>query len=327
MIETVVGAGVSGLKCRVPRNTSEVRKMDYTEELPELDRVRRSAGRVMLANTQAHADTIAALRDFDKWYQKDDDRVLLGVVDKKKALNIAAAMESGSRDPDQSFYIGYVAVVCQKHEIGNPHLKHYKQVGRVVVEKNLGLVGSVVKKYRGIEYGSFDEEDVKQAGVFGLMRAVDLFNPNDGYKFPTYAMWWIRRHVLGFIAQYKEQIRVPGTALKAGAVQPKCCDIMSLSNFDDDHIEEVVASKGLTPDTISEHKEQREIMDAVMCLLTPRERCVIERRFGLFGNPVMRLCDIGDQIGLSRERIRQIEIQALDKLKQLMEKNGGWRQG
>lgn len=316
--ETVAAHRNSVLLCGVldaTRDNPEGRRMNYTEDLPTLDSVRRDAGRVMLSNPAARRETIAALRDFDQWCNKDDDRVLLGQVDKKYSANVAKAMESGSYDPDQSFYIGYIAVKCQKHEISNPHLLTYKRVREAVVEKNLGLIWSATKRYRGIEYGSFDEDDLRQAGVFGLVRAIDLFNPNHGARFSTYAHWWIRRHIALYITKNREQVR-----------EHTCSDLFVTIGGDQVERDELV-SKEKPPDLSSEHKEQREIMDAVMCFLTPKERCVIERRFGLFGNPVLRLRDVADQIGLCRERVRQIEIVALDKLKKLMEKNGGWRQG
>jgi RNA polymerase primary sigma factor len=229
----------------------------------------------------------------------------------------------------------------------------YQQARRELAEGNLRLVVSIAKRYRGrgLSFG-----DLIQEGNRGLMRAVDKYEHRLGFKFGTYATWWIRQGITRALADHSRTVRVPCHQVSMLAAIERVRGELSVRNGREPSVEEIADTLGLTPedtrslrlvarhplslheplgddgersledflgDNASSTPSQtvdrlllRERIIEVLRSLTPREREVIEMRFGLKDGQPKTLDEVARTYGITRERIRQIEARGLLKLRQ-----------
>jgi RNA polymerase primary sigma factor len=229
----------------------------------------------------------------------------------------------------------------------------YQRARRELAEGNLRLVVAIAKRYRG---RGLTFADLIQEGNRGLMRAVDKYEHRMGFKFGTYATWWIRQGITRALADNARTVRVPCHQIGTLAAMERIRGELTLEHGREPTVEEIAASLGVTPeetrslravsrhpvslheplggegeralsdfldDPGADHPGQtvdqhllRERISEVLRSLTPREREVIELRFGLKDGHPRTLDEVARTYGITRERIRQIEARGLIKLRQ-----------
>ena len=289
----------------------------------------------------------------------DDDNDEAGaseITEHTKAEDLTLSKDIKINDPVRMYLkeIGRIPLLNsdEEFEYAERAVEGDEEAKRILAESNLRLVVSIAKRYvgRGMLF-----LDLIQEGNIGLMKAVEKFDPTKGYKFSTYATWWIRQAITRAIADQARTIRVPvhmvetinklariqrqltqelnreptddEIAEKLGMPVEKVREVYKISQDpvaletpigeeDDSHLGDFIKDdRTIGPEEYTTEEMLKEELASVLLTLTDREEKVLRLRFGLDDGQCRTLEEVGQIFGVTRERIRQIEAKALRKLR------------
>jgi len=313
------------------------------------------------------------LEDEEESLELEEDAKESLVLEEEPAIELKPLVEEkpekaekkGANDPTEMYLseIGFSPLLTAEEEVKYGRLVQQgdPQARKKMIESNLRLVVKIARHYynRGLEFSDLIEE-----GNLGLLRAVEKFDPERGFRFSTYATWWIRQTIERAIMNQTRTIRLPihvvrelnmylTTArelMKTQDKEPSIHDIATKLNRPFSDVTEImelnermisldaqVSSESNTGKSLIEALADKRTIDPAdmlvderltegleSCLqeLNEKQREVLCRRFGLGGYERQTLEEVGKAVGLTRERVRQIQMIALKTLREIMEKRG-----
>src|SRR5574344_1448033 len=298
--------------------------------------------------TENHIEVKAEDEEGGEPIDLKDDIIIDNVPDESKDMSVNDNVRMYLKD------IGKISLLSLEEEqvLSRRVAEGDDEAKNILAESNLRLVVSIAKRYvgRGLLF-----LDLIQEGNMGLMKAVEKFDYDKGYKFSTYATWWIRQAITKALADQARTIRVPvhmvetinkmarierqmtlelnreptddEIAKKMGVSPDKVREVLKISQDpvsletpigeeEDSHLGDFVPDeRSLSPEDYTTNEILKEEIKSVLATLQPREQQVLELRFGLLDGTSYTLEEVGKKFNVTRERIRQIEAKALRKLR------------
>jgi RNA polymerase nonessential primary-like sigma factor len=282
---------------------------------------------------------------------------------KKEKASETVPITAGDLDATRLYLneIGFSPLLSAEEEVyfSRKALKGDESARKRMIESNLRLVVKIARRYmnRGLALLDLIEE-----GNLGLIRAVEKFDPERGFRFSTYATWWIRQTIERGLMNQTRTVRLPIHVVKEINIylraarklsqtldrEPSPQDVADMldqpidvvkrmlglyeretsvdspSPFDPDKslLDTLPDEQNLDPSLLLQNSDVKEHIDTWLNLLSDKQCAVVEHRFGLHGREVATLEEIGNELGVTRERVRQIQIEAIKRLRQILLREG-----